>query len=220
MIRPDMATMLCFIVSDIALPAALMQDMLKTAVDRSFNRITVDGDMSTNDTVLFLANGASGVAADNPDGRRALQEVLDEALLELARLCVKDGEGATKLVEVRVRGALSDPDARRLADAVANSSLVKTALFGQDANWGRILAAAGRAGVAIDPDGIDVYFDDVRMVKDGLGQGVALEAAATAVLRKPEFVITVDLKMAGGQASVLTCDLSIDYVKINADYRS
>ncbi|MDP4856465.1 MAG: bifunctional glutamate N-acetyltransferase/amino-acid acetyltransferase ArgJ [Desulfobacterales bacterium] len=220
MIRPDMATMLCFVISDIEPPAAVMQTMLKTAVDRSFNRITVDGDMSTNDTVIFMANGASGVAAETREARRVLQGVLDDALLQLARLCVKDGEGATKLVDVRVRGAASDPDARSVADTVANSSLVKTALFGQDANWGRILAAAGRAGVPIDPARVDIYFDKVMMVKDGLGRGKAVEAQATAVLKKPEFVITIDLKMASGRASVLTCDFSIDYVKINADYRS
>jgi glutamate N-acetyltransferase/amino-acid N-acetyltransferase len=220
MIRPDMATMLCFVISDIELPATVMQNMLKTAVDRSFNRITVDGDMSTNDTVIFLANGASGVAAVTREARQVVQGVLDDSLLQLARLCVKDGEGATKLVEVRVTGAVSDLDARSVADTVANSSLVKTALFGQDANWGRILAAAGRAGVPIDPVRVDIYFDQVMMVKDGLGRGKAVEAQATAVLKKPEFVIMIDLKMASGCASVLTCDLSIDYVKINADYRS
>jgi glutamate N-acetyltransferase/amino-acid N-acetyltransferase len=220
MIRPDMATMLCFVISDIEPPATVMQTMLKTAVDRSFNRITVDGDMSTNDTVIFMANGASGVAAETREARQVLQGVLDDALLQLARLCVKDGEGATKLVEVRVSGAASDPDARSVADTVANSSLVKTALFGQDANWGRILAAAGRAGVPIDPARVDIYFDKVMMVKDGLGRGKAVEAQATAALKKPEFVITIDLKMASGRASVLTCDFSIDYVKINADYRS
>jgi glutamate N-acetyltransferase/amino-acid N-acetyltransferase len=220
MIRPDMATMLCFVISDIELPATVMQTMLNAAVDRSFNRITVDGDMSTNDTVIFMANGASGVAAEMPEARQVVQSVLEDALLQLARLCVKDGEGATKLVEVRVNGAASDPDARSVADAVANSSLVKTALFGQDANWGRILAAAGRAGVLIDPGRVDVYFDKVMMVKDGLGRGKPVEAEATAVLKKPEFVITIDLKMASGSASVLTCDFSIDYVKINAHYRS
>jgi glutamate N-acetyltransferase/amino-acid N-acetyltransferase len=220
MIRPDMATMLCFVISDIEPPATVMQTMLKTAVDRSFNRITVDGDMSTNDTVIFMATGASGVAADTREARQVLQGVLDDVLLQLARLCVKDGEGATKLVDVRVSGAASDPDARSVADTVANSSLVKTALFGQDANWGRILAAAGRAGVPIDPARVDIYFDEVMMVKDGLGRGKAVEAQATAVLKKPEFVITIDLKMASGCASVLTCDFSIDYVKINADYRS
>lgn len=220
MIRPDMATMLCFVLSDIDLPATVMQTMLKTAVDRSFNRITVDGDMSTNDTVLFLANGLSGVTAETPEARQVVQGVLDDALLQLARLCVKDGEGATKLVEVRVRGAPSDPEARNVADTVANSSLVKTALFGQDANWGRILAAVGRAGVPLDPDRVDIYFDTVLMVKDGVGRGKAVEALATSVLKKPEFAITIDLKMANGNASVLTCDFSIDYVKINADYRS
>ncbi|MFZ0243682.1 MAG: bifunctional glutamate N-acetyltransferase/amino-acid acetyltransferase ArgJ [Desulfobacterales bacterium] len=220
MIRPDMATMLCFVFSDIALPAAAMQPMLQTAVDRSFNRITVDGDMSTNDTVLFLANGASGATAATSAARQAVQEILDDVLIELARLCVKDGEGATKLVEIRVSGAADDAQARVVADTVANSSLVKTAFFGQDANWGRILAAVGRADVSVDPERVDISFDTVMMVQNGLGRGKAVEVEATAVLKKPEFVITIDLKMAAGRASVLTCDLSIDYVKINADYRS
>ncbi|MFZ0614715.1 MAG: bifunctional glutamate N-acetyltransferase/amino-acid acetyltransferase ArgJ [Desulfobacterales bacterium] len=220
MIRPDMATMLCFVISDIALPAAVMQTMLQTAVDKSFNRITVDGDMSTNDTVLFMANGASGATAATSAARQAVQGILDDALLQLARLCVKDGEGATKLVEIRVNGAADDTQARRVADTVANSSLVKTALFGQDANWGRILAAVGRAGVPVDPERVDISFDTVMMVQNGLGRGKSVEAEATAVLKKPEFAITIDLKMAAGKASVLTCDLSIDYVKINADYRS
>jgi glutamate N-acetyltransferase/amino-acid N-acetyltransferase len=220
MIRPDMATMLCFVVSDVQVSPDRMQAMLQQAVDRSFNRITIDGDTSTNDTVLFLANGVSGAVVDTLESQSVLQNVLDAVLLDLARMCVKDGEGATKLVEITVRGAGSDRDGRLVADTVANSSLVKTALFGEDANWGRILAAAGRSGVPIEPNRVDIYFDDVAMVKGGAGCGKTVEAAATAVLKKPEFTITIDLHMGAAEASVITCDLSVDYVKINADYRS
>ena len=220
MIRPDMATMLCFVMSDIKAEPDKMQEMLQLATDRSFNRITVDGDMSTNDTILFMANGTGGAAIDSTSGREVFQDALDDVLERLARMCVKDGEGATKLVEVLIRGAVSDEQARTVADTVAHSNLVKTALFGQDANWGRILAAAGRSGTDLDPGKVDIYFDAIQMVKDGMGCGKAVETQATEVLKQPEFIITIDLKLGDGRASVLTCDFSIDYVKINADYRS
>ena len=220
MIRPDMATMLCFVMSDIKAEPDKMQKMLQLATDRSFNRITVDGDMSTNDTILFMANGTGGAAIHSASGREVFQDALDDVLERLARMCVKDGEGATKLVEVLVRGAVSDVQARMVADTVAHSNLVKTALFGQDANWGRILAAAGRSGTDLDPGKVDIYFDAIQMVKDGIGSGKEIEAQATEVLKQPEFIITIDLKLGDSRASVLTCDFSIDYVKINADYRS
>jgi len=133
---------------------------------------------------------------------------------------VKDGEGATKLVEIAVMGGNSDADAYQIADTVAHSNLLKTALFGEDANWGRILGAVGRAGVPIQPDAIDVYFADVLMVKSGMGCGKETEAQATQVLKQPEYTITIDLKAGKATSSVFTCDFSIDYVKINADYRS
>ncbi len=220
MIRPNMATMLCFVISDIEAAPDTLQRMLQLAADRSFNRITVDGDMSTNDTILLLANGTSGAGLHTESQYEVFQDALDDVLERLARMCVKDGEGATKLVEVLVRGAVSDGQARMVADTVAHSSLVKTALFGQDANWGRILAAAGRSGAALEAEKVDVYFDAVQMVKAGIGCGKATEAWATEVLKQPEFIITIDLNLGDGRASVLTCDLSIDYVKINADYRS
>jgi glutamate N-acetyltransferase/amino-acid N-acetyltransferase len=220
MIRPDMATMLGFVVSDAQIPLEDMRKMITRGADRTFNRITVDGDMSTNDTLLFLANGSSGAVVDGREDRATVQRALDDVLLRLAKMCVRDGEGATKLVEIVVRGATTGKEARRVADAVANSSLVKTALFGEDANWGRILAAAGRSGVAIDPDVVELFFDDVKMVENGLGLGKTAEAAATAVLRKSELTLTIDLHMGTAQASVFTCDLSVDYVRINADYRS
>ena len=220
MIRPDMATLLGFAVTDLALPHDFLQQALLGATQRSFNRITVDGDTSTNDTVLLLANGLSGVTVDTPARREQFQALLDDTLTQLARMLVKDGEGATKLVEIVVRGALSDTDARAVADTVANSSLVKTAFFGEDANWGRILAAAGRAAVPVEPGKLEILFDDVLMFKDGAGFGEAIEEAATRVLRQPEFTITIDLHLGQGSATVWTCDFSVDYVKINADYRS
>ncbi len=220
MIRPDMATMLCFVISDIGMNPEVMQQLLQSATDKSFNRITVDGDMSTNDTLLFMANGASGVLATAPEQIQAVEAVLDDVLIQLARLCVKDGEGATKLVEIQVAGAATNQDARRVADTVANSNLVKTALFGEDANWGRILAAAGRADAHLDPNRVDIFFDSVQMVKNGVGCGKAVETEASAVLRKPELTLRLDLNIGPGVASVLTCDFSFDYVRINADYRS
>jgi glutamate N-acetyltransferase/amino-acid N-acetyltransferase len=220
MIRPDMATLLCFVMTDIQASPVLLKEMLKAAVDLSLNRITVDGDTSTNDTVLLMANGLSGAKVLSDAQRDVFQPVLDDVLISLAKWLIKDGEGATKLVEIVVTGAESDQDARRIADTVANSNLFKTALFGEDANWGRILAAVGRAGVVVDPEKIEVRFGPVLMVQDGMGCGKTAEAEATKILKQSEFDITIDLKLKKGQASVFTCDFSIDYVKINADYRS
>jgi len=220
MIRPDMATMLCFVMTDIQASPAMLQQMLVTSVNRSLNRITVDGDTSTNDTVLLMANGVSGIETGSPARQGEFQAVLDDVLIALAKWLIKDAEGATKLVEIVVQGAASDRDAHRIADTVANSNLTKTALFGEDANWGRILAAAGRAGVPIDPAKIDIRFGPVMMVQNGMGCGKATEAEATKILKQPEYDITIDLKMGRASATVFTCDFSIDYVKINADYRT
>ena len=223
MIMPNMATMLCFVVTDAVIAADVLQDMLRRGVDQSFNRITVDGDTSTNDTVLLLASGRAGnpaiTAADSPEGR-AFSTALDALLRDLARQIVKDGEGATKLVTIRVSGAADEAAAEQAARTIANSALVKTAFFGEDANWGRIIAALGRAGIEFDPNRGDIAFDDVLMVRDGLGQGKAAEAMATAVLKKKEFAVHVELKAGSAGCEVLTCDFSVDYVKINADYRS
>ncbi len=220
MIRPDMATLLCFLCTDIKADPLVLDELLHDAVDRSLNRITIDGDTSTNDTALLMASGLSGVNITSDAHKAQFQVVLEDVLLRLAKLLVKDGEGATKLVEVMVRGALSDDDANRIADTVTGSSLVKTALFGEDANWGRILAATGRAKVPVEPHKIDLFFNDVMMVKNGVGCGNAAEARATQVLKQEEFSILIDLNMGTGRASIFTCDFSIDYVKINADYRS
>lgn len=220
MIRPDMATMLCFICTDADIPVSNIQMVLRRSVDGSFNRITIDGDSSTNDTVILLANGASGARIETDNDRVDFQRLLDDLCMDLARQMVKDGEGVTKVVDLTVCGARSDEDARAIADTIAHSPLVKTAFFGEDANWGRIIAAAGRAGVFLDPERLDLYFDDVQMVKDGTGCGPDAEEKATGVLKKPEFSVALDLNQGEGTASMLTCDFSLEYVKINADYRS
>ncbi len=220
MIRPDMATMLCFAMTDVSATSKILHETLVAAVNRSLNRITVDGDTSTNDTAILMASGASGIEIVNQAQRNAFQSVLDDVLISLAKWLIKDGEGATKLVEIHVTGAYSNGAAHRIADTVANSNLTKTALFGEDANWGRILAAAGRAGVVFDPEKTDIFFGSVKMVQDGVGCGKDAEAEATEVLKRPEYDITIDLKMGEGSATVFTCDFSIDYVKINADYRT
>ena len=220
MIRPDLATMLCFVFTDVNAASDVLKEALVPAIDRSFNRITIDGDTSTNDTVLLMANGLSGAVIENPGHKEIFQKVLDRIFLDLAKQLVRDGEGVTKLVEIIVRGAASDSDARKVADTVAHSPLVKTAFFGEDANWGRIIGAVGRAGVDVDPDRIDLYFDDVQMVKAGMGCGKAVEVEATKVLKKSEFTVSVHLNMGQGFGSMITCDFSVDYVRINADYRS
>lgn len=222
MIMPNMATMLSFLVTDVEIDPGLLRRLFREAVDSSFNSITVDGDTSTNDTALILANGRAG----NPEIRESTPEaerfgaLLRRVLLSLARQIVRDGEGATKLVEIRVLGALSGDDAKKAAMAVANSLLVKTAFFGQDANWGRILAAVGYSGAEMDQDRVSLFFDDVRMVRDGVFAGGDAEERGTEVLRKREFTVTVDLGLGDGAATVYTSDISHDYVSINADYRT
>lgn len=220
MIRPDMATMLCFICADIAAPRDILQESLIKAVNKSFNIITIDGDTSTNDTVLLLANGLSGITLNSTESLEAFQDLLDALLIELARMIVRDGEGATKFVNVNVEGGATTSDAFAVAATVADSTLVKTAIYGEDANWGRIMAAAGRAGVPLSPATIDIYFDDICIAKSGQGMGLKAEAAVTEVLKKDEFTITIDLNAGKERARVITCDLSLDYVRINADYRT
>ena len=223
MIMPDMATMLCFVMTDVDIAAPVLQENLSWAVKRSFNRITVDGDTSTNDTVLALASCKAGNRQiDAPDTKesRLFGKTLEDLLRDLAQQIVADGEGATKLVTVKVINAQSESDAEQAARTIANSPLVKTAFFGEDANWGRIIAALGRSGVKFDQNRVDIAFDDVFMVKDGLSEGPTAEKKATAVLKQKAFTVTVDLKMGEAAGEIYTCDLSIDYIKINADYRS
>ena len=222
MIMPNMATMLAFIVTDAAVDPVWLARVFREANDASFNMISVDGDTSTNDTSLILANGAAGNPPFDDASTDGAQFValLNEVLLSLAKQIVRDGEGATKFVEIRVQGAGSPADAKKAAMAIANSCLVKTAFFGQDANWGRIVAAVGYSGAAMDPDRVELCFDQVKMVKNGVFVGGDAEARGTEVLKKKEFSVTVDLNLGAGSAVVYTSDLSYDYVKINADYRT
>ena len=223
MICPDMATMLAYVATDASVPQPLLQEMLRDAVEQSFNAITVDGDTSTNDACVLLASGATKLAIDSlaSDDGRALSQAVQSVCAELAEMIVRDGEGATKLVRVRVASAASDGEARRVAYTVAHSPLVKTALFASDPNWGRILAAVGRAGVdGLDIDRIRIWLGDVCIVSGGGRDPGYTEEAGQAVMAAEEIVIRVDLDRGESQVQVLTCDLSYDYVKINAEYRT
>jgi glutamate N-acetyltransferase/amino-acid N-acetyltransferase len=222
MIMPNMATMLSFIITDAKVEPALLDTAFRRAVDTSFNAITVDGDTSTNDTCLIMANGMAGnplIAAGTPEAA-AFEALLHDVLLSLAKQIVKDAEGATKFVEIRVTGARSNADAKRAALSIANSSLVKTAFFGQDANWGRIFCAAGYSGAEVDPTRLSLRFDDVCMAHNGVFTGGDAEERGTEVLKKREFAVNVDLGLGEGFATVYTSDLSHEYVSINADYRT
>ncbi len=220
MIYPNMATMLSFIATDAKIASSDLRDALKAAVDKSFNMTTVDGDMSTSDMVICLANGVSGVSITRNKGYKDFQDGLNYVCTELAKMIVKDGEGATKFVEIRVKGAKTFNDAKKIGMAIANSNLVKTALFASDANWGRIMCAIGYSGVKINADKIDLFVDNVKMVGNGVGLGKEAEMEATEVLKQKEFAITVDLRLGKAAATVWTCDFSYDYVKINAAYRT
>jgi len=223
MIMPDMATMLCFVLTDAQIVYPELQEAVSRGVERSFNRITVDGDTSTNDMVLVLANGEAGntwIDEDNPKGRKIFVGALQEIFMDLAKMIVQDGEGATKFVTIRVQGAREEECAMSGAQTIANSALVKTAFFGEDANWGRILAALGRSGCRFDPEKVSIHFDDVQMVKKGIGLGEEAEKKCSAVLKQNRFTVTVDLHDGHEVAEVYTCDFSMDYVKINANYRT
>lgn len=222
MIMPRMATLLCFVMTDAAIERVSLQKALSDATDLSFNRITVDGDMSTNDTVLVLANGMAEnrLISFKSAGYSRFRDLLTEVLLELAKMIVKDGEGATKFIEVRVEGARSEADAKKAALAVANSSLVKTAFFGGDANWGRIAAAIGRSGVPIKPNAIDILLGDVPVALGGMATGESHQEEAGRVLKGDSVVVTIRLHQGDAHISIYTCDLSPEYVKINAHYRT
>jgi len=220
MIQPDMATMLAFVCTDAGAQPDILKAMLARGVNRTLNRITIDGDTSTNDSIFLMASGASRARIATKAQTARFQEVLDDLLLELAKLLVKDGEGATKLAEIRVVGAVCNSDAHQVAMTVANSPLVKTALFGEDANWGRVLAAAGRAGIAFDPEQASISFADEVIFKNGRWSGQAVESRVTKIIRRPEFTITINLHRGDGQDTVYTSDFSVEYVRINADYRS
>jgi glutamate N-acetyltransferase/amino-acid N-acetyltransferase len=223
MICPDMATMLAYVATDAAVPQSVLQQMLGDAVERSFNTITVDGDTSTNDACVLLASGASGHsvdALDSEDGHRLAQGVRS-VCAELAEMIVRDGEGATKLVRIRVESAADGDEARRVAYTVAHSPLVKTALFASDPNWGRILAAVGRAGVSgLVIDRVRIWLGDVCIVSGGGRDPGYTEQAGQAVMAADEIEIRIDLDRGRSSVQVLSCDLSFDYVKINAEYRT
>lgn len=220
MIHPNLATTLCFLTTDAALPPAVLRGALQRAVAESFNSITVDGDTSTNDTVLLLANGqAGGAPITNGEALTRFTAGLTLVAAELAKMVVKDGEGATKLVEIRVDGALSNAEAHQAAMTVANSLLVKTALHGGEPNWGRILAALGRSGVEMAEETTDVFFGELAIVRGGLGVPGVWDAAAAALEQK-EVTIGIRLGVGNGAARAWTSDLSEEYVRINGSYTS
>jgi glutamate N-acetyltransferase/amino-acid N-acetyltransferase len=222
MIHPNMATMLCFIVTDANISVPMLKKSLLASAEISFNNITVDGDMSTNDLILCMANGAAGNKRPGVSSRdhKKFQACLDTVARSLAKQVVKDGEGATKFVEIEVRNVKSPIEAKRAAMAVAKSSLVKTALFGEDANWGRIMAALGCSGVDMEEARTDIYIGKSKLVEKGLGQGKLAERDAALALKQREVQIIIDLHKGKASATVWTCDMSYEYVKINAAYRS
>jgi glutamate N-acetyltransferase/amino-acid N-acetyltransferase len=219
MIKPDMATMLSYIATDAAIEQDELSQMLGQMVKGSFNSITVDGDTSTNDSCVLIATGASGVRVNRSQEEfcQALQLVFEK----LAQAIIRDAEGATKFVEVRVDGAASESDARSVAFTIAESPLVKTALFASDPNWGRFIMAIGRAPLSqIDPDRVDLYLGEVRLLRQGLPDPEYRESLGQAEMSRTEITIGVNLNLGDARARVWTSDLSYDYVKINAEYRS
>jgi glutamate N-acetyltransferase / amino-acid N-acetyltransferase len=224
MIRPNMATMLSFVATDVPISRELVHTLLKNTVDQSFNRITIDGDTSTNDSCIFAATGlAGGVQITSVEDPRysIILEVLTRVMKRLAQLIVRDGEGATKFITVTVEGGADTQECCDIAYSIAHSPLVKTAFFASDPNWGRILAAIGYAGVKdLNVDKIQVWLDDVQICKDGGAAADYTEEAGARVMQQSEITIRVDLGRGSARDTVYTCDLSYDYVKINADYRS
>ncbi|MBY5971727.1 bifunctional glutamate N-acetyltransferase/amino-acid acetyltransferase ArgJ [Ferrimonas balearica] len=218
MIAPDMATMLVYIFTDAKVERSVLQDMLSALTDVTFNCITVDSDTSTSDTLLLAATGASG-AEVGPENT-AFIEALRGVMLDLAHQVVKDGEGATKFVEIHVSGAASDEDAKVHAMAIANSPLIKTAVAGEDPNWGRVVMAIGKSGAAADRDLLTIRFGDVLVAENGWVSPDYREEQGAAIMKEQEIAISVDLGLGGGTATVWTCDLTHGYISINADYRS
>jgi glutamate N-acetyltransferase/amino-acid N-acetyltransferase len=223
MIAPDMATMLSFIFTDAPIAAPVLQKLLQPAIDVSFNAVTVDSDTSTSDTCLVFATGKAAIepisSADDPRAS-AFAEALGDVLHELAIHVVRDGEGATKMVTVTVDGAESDSSAFRIAQSIANSPLVKTAIAGEDANWGRIVMAVGKAGEPADRDRLEISFGDIRVATEGERDPAYNEAATSAYMKNEDIEIRVGLGLGSGTATVYTCDLTHGYITINGDYRS
>ena len=221
MIAPNMATMLAFVTTDAVIGAAALQSALRRANERSFNRITVDGDMSTNDMALLLANGAAGNAEirERSPEFEVFTAALERVMVTLGKMIARDGEGATKLVEVHVTGARTEEEGAQAARAVANSNLVKTAIHGADANWGRILAALGYSGIEFNPDVVEIGFNGLPVLKKNYAI-VLDEEKAKAILEQENIVVQIDLHQGTADAKFWTCDLTKEYVHINASYRS
>lgn len=219
MIHPQMATMLCFLTTDANVEAAFLAESLARAANVSLNMISIDGDTSPNDMLLIMANGKAGGEAIGPDSPRGrlFQQALEKACIHLARAIAGDGEGATRLIEVTVKGAVTDDEARKAARTVVSSPLVKTAVHGSDPNWGRILAAAGRSGAKLEADRVDIYIGGIRLVAGGAALPVDIEKVAKS-LSGGEVNITIDLNLGGASATAWGCDLSAGYVAINSEY--
>jgi glutamate N-acetyltransferase/amino-acid N-acetyltransferase len=222
MIRPQLATMLAFLLTDAQIEAEVLAGLLRAGAGSTFHRITIDGDTSTNDMLLLMANGGASRRILQPrDGLYPLfKEALFRVMDHLALAIVRDGEGRTKVVEICVKGSKTRRAAEQLAFRVAHSPLVKTAFFGQDPNWGRIMAALGAAGVAFDPQKVSIFFDDVMVVEHGIVAAGASEERQRKVLQQEKFSVTIDLNAGNAQVSIVTTDLSLDYVKINASYHT
>jgi glutamate N-acetyltransferase/amino-acid N-acetyltransferase len=219
MIQPNLATMLGFILTDINISKELLKKSMQEAVEKSFNLITVDGQTSTNDTVIAMASGEAG---NNIIDREVVfyklwRERICAVVIKLARMIAEDGEGATKFIEVKVINARTVKEAAIVGKSIANSMLFKTAILGESSNWGRVICAAGNSGVNINPDKIDIYFGSLRLAKNGVTAGFQ-EKKAKEILKKKDVLVTVDLKSGRCEESVYTCDLTEDYIKINADY--
>jgi glutamate N-acetyltransferase/amino-acid N-acetyltransferase len=226
MIAPDMATMLSFVATDAAIAAPVLQEMLRKGVGKSFNAVTVDSDTSTSDTLLLFATGAAARRGapqiDDPRDPRlaSFRRALNRLLRNLALQVVRDGEGARKEIEVSVTGAKSSRSARRVALAIANSPLVKTAVAGEDANWGRVVMAVGKAGEPADRDRLSIFFGDIRVAHEGERDPDYSEEEASNYMKRDAVRIRADLGLGSGRATVWTCDLTKEYVAINGDYRS
>ena len=220
MIHPNMATMLGFVVTDAPISEFDIGALWHRTCQKTFNAITIDGDTSTNDTALFMASGAAGGDPLKGSALQRFEDALIKLTSELAKDIIRDAEGGTKVVEINVTGGLSFDDVQTVANTIALSPLVKTAIHGEDPNWGRIIAAAGRSGIQIDPDRIALYFDDVQLYADGEWRGPDAEKQVHAIMLRDEYSIRLDLAQGEHSHSIFTCDLSADYVRINADYRS
>lgn len=220
MIHPDMATTLGFVVTDAGVSAPLLRKLLRDAVDGTFNAISVDGDTSTNDTIVAMASGRGPAVKAGSKEAKALAAALTDVLGALGESIVRDGEGARHVARIEVSGLANDRAARAVAKTIATSPLVKTALHGRDANWGRILAAAGRAGITFDPDRAEIRIGDETIVRGGMPVGAEAEKRAAQILQGPAYTISVVLGRGKGRAHYLTCDLGSDYIAVNANYRS